>query len=211
VDDPVLTSAVLQRLAAGRWTIPVLALLSREQGSRFAVIERRFSLSRNSLTRTLAYLREQGWVMPNPGHGHPLRPEYVLTDSGRAIGAACERIEDVRARLGLEAPDLSRWTLPVAGGLGEDWTRFNALQSRLAPVTPRALSLTLQAMIGQDLVMRRLEDRFPPVALYGLTGRGRWRGDQAAVPCPCARYSSDCISIRRLTVRSNSNLPSPSA
>lgn len=172
VDDPVLTSAVLQRLAAGRWTIPVLALLSREQGSRFAVIERRFALSRNSLTRTLAYLREQGWVMPNPGHGHPLRPEYVLTDSGRAVGAACERIEDVRVRLGLEAPDLSRWTLPVAGGLGDDWTRFNALQSRLAPVTPRALSLTLQAMIGQDLVARRLEDRFPPVALYGLTGRG---------------------------------------
>lgn len=172
MNDPVLTSAVLQRLAAGRWTIPVLALLSREQGSRFAVIERRFSLSRNSLTRTLTYLREQGWVMPNPGHGHPLRPEYVLTYSGRAVGGACERIEDARVRLGLEAPDLSRWTLPVAGGLGDDWTRFNALQSRLAPVTPRALSLTLQAMIGQDLVTRRLEDRFPPVALYGLTGRG---------------------------------------
>lgn len=171
MNDPVLTSAILQRLAAGRWTIPVLALLSREQGSRFAVIERRFSLSRNSLTRTLAYLREQGWVMPNPGHGHPLRPEYVLTDSGRAVGAACERIEDVRVRLGLEAPELSRWTLPVARGLGE-WTRFNALQLRLAPVTPRALSLTLQAMIGQDLVTRRLEDRFPPMALYGLTGRG---------------------------------------
>jgi DNA-binding HxlR family transcriptional regulator len=28
-------------------------------------------------------------------------------------------------------------------------------------------------MIGHDLVKRRLEDRFPPVALYGLTGRGQ--------------------------------------
>ena len=55
----------------------------------FAVIERRFNLSRNSLTRTLSYLREQGWVMPNPGHGHPLRPEYILTESG-----AAERIVD---------------------------------------------------------------------------------------------------------------------
>ncbi|RSU41963.1 hypothetical protein CA239_16575, partial [Sphingomonas koreensis] len=169
VNDPVLSPAVLQLLSASRWAIPVLALLSREQGSRFAVIERRFGLSRNSLTRTLAYLREQGWVMPNPGYGHPLRPEYVLSDAGRAIGAACERIEGVRIRLGLEAPDLSRWTLPVAGGLEDEWTRFNALQTRLAPVTPRALSLTLQAMIGQDLVRRRLEDRFPPVPLYGLT------------------------------------------
>lgn len=172
VNDPVISPAVLQLLGASRWAIPILALLSREQGARFAVIERRFGLSRNSLTRTLAYLREQGWVMPNPGHGHPLRPEYVLTDAGRAIGAACERIENVRIRLGLKAPDLSRWTLPVAGGLEDEWTRFNALQTRLAPVTPRALSLTLQTMIGQDLVRRRLEDRFPPVPLYGLTGRG---------------------------------------
>ncbi|WP_164523713.1 winged helix-turn-helix transcriptional regulator, partial [Sphingomonas koreensis] len=135
MNDPVLSPAVLQLLSASRWAIPVLALLSREQGSRFAVIERRFGLSRNSLTRTLAYLREQGWVMPNPGYGHPLRPEYVLSDAGRAIGAACERIEGVRIRLGLEAPDLSRWTLPVAGGLEDEWTRFNALQTRLAPVT----------------------------------------------------------------------------
>lgn len=172
VNDPVLSPAALRVLTASRWAIPVLALLSREQGSRFAVIERRFGLSRHSLTRTLAYLREQGWVMPNPGHGHPLRPEYVLTDGGRAVGAACERIEDARARLGLEAPGLSRWTLPVTGGLTDEWTRFNALQARLAPVTPRALSLTLQAMIGQELVKRRLEDRFPPVPLYGLTGRG---------------------------------------
>lgn len=172
MNDPVLSSEVLRLLTASRWAIPVLALLSREQGARFAVIERRFGLSRHSLTRTLHYLREQGWVMPNPGYGHPLRPEYVLSDAGRAIGAACERIEDARVRLGLGAPDLSRWTLPVAARMGAEWTRFGALQARLEPVTPRALSLTLQAMIGQDLVRRRLEDRFPPLPLYGLTGRG---------------------------------------
>jgi DNA-binding HxlR family transcriptional regulator len=28
-------------------------------------------------------------------------------------------------------------------------------------------------MIGHDLVRRRLEDRFPPLPLYGLTGRGQ--------------------------------------
>jgi len=46
VNDPVLSPAVLQLLSASRWAIPVLALLSREQGARFAVIERRFGLSR---------------------------------------------------------------------------------------------------------------------------------------------------------------------
>lgn len=172
MNHPVLSAETLRLLTASRWVIPVLAVLSRDDGSRFAVLAHRFGLSRHSLTRCLNYLRGQGWVMSNPGHGHPLRPEYVLTDAGRAVGAACERIEAVRARLGLRAPDLSRWTLPVAGGLVADWTRFGALRTRLTPVTPRALSLTLQQMIEQDLVRRRLEDRFPPVPLYGLTGRG---------------------------------------
>jgi DNA-binding HxlR family transcriptional regulator len=78
-----------------------------------------------------------------------------------------------RTRLGLSATDLPRWGLPLVAGLAPEWSRFGELQTRLSPVTPRALSQTLQTMIGQDLVQRRLEDRFPPVALYGRTGRGR--------------------------------------
>lgn len=168
-----LDAAALKTLTAHRWAMPVMALLAREKGSRFAVIAARFGLSSHSLTRCLQHLRESGWVIPNPGHGHPLRPEYVLTEAGQAVGGACERIMETRRRLGLEAADLPRWGLPVVAGMGEEWTRFGMLQSRLAPVTPRALSMTLQAMIGQDLVRRRLEDRFPPVPLYGLTGRGQ--------------------------------------
>lgn len=168
-----LDDASLRMLTANRWAMPVMALLSRENGSRFAVIAARFGLSSHSLTRCLQHLRDCGWVAPNPGHGHPLRPEYVLTEAGLAAGGACERIMASREKLGLEAADLPRWGLPVVAGLGPDWTRFGMLQSRLAPVTPRALSLTLQGMIGQDLVKRRLEDRFPPVPLYGLSGRGQ--------------------------------------
>lgn len=163
---------MLRLFTASRWAIPIMALISQDQGSRFAVIERRLGLSRHSLTRTLAYLREQGWIEPNAGHGHPLRPEYVPTPAGQAIGVICERIEAARQRLHLELPDLSRWTLPVAERLSADWMRFGELQAGLNPVTPRALSQTLQGMIGQDLVRRRLEDRFPPLPFYGLTDRG---------------------------------------
>lgn len=171
---------MITALSASRWAIPVLALISAGPGARFAVIERRLELSRHTLTRTLAYLREQGWIEPNPGHGHPLRPEYVLTGCGRWVGGLCERIDAARRQLGLRPPDLSRWTLPVAGTLDADWTRFGALQTRLSPVTPRALSQTLQSMIGLDLVRRRLEDRFPPVPLYGLTKRGQTLAEAVA-------------------------------
>lgn len=167
-----LDAATLRKLVANRWAVPVLALLSREAGARFAVIAHRFALSHHSLSRCLAYLRECGWVVPNPGHGHPLRPEYLLSEAGLSVGAACEAIVAARARLGLAEADLPRWSLPLAAALAPDWARFGALQARLAPVTPRALSQALQTMIGRDLVKRRLEDRFPPVALYGLTGRG---------------------------------------
>lgn len=168
-----LDQALLRTLTANRWAVPVMALLARENGSRFAVIAARFGLSSHSLTRCLQHLRDSGWVIPNPGHGHPLRPEYVLTDAGQAAGGVCTRIMESRERLGLEPSDLPRWGLPLVAGMGPDWTRFGTLQSRLSPVTPRALSMTLQSMIGQDLIKRRLEDAFPPVPLYGLSGRGQ--------------------------------------
>jgi DNA-binding HxlR family transcriptional regulator len=163
----------LRMLEANRWAIPVLALLHREQGSRFAVIARAFGLSHNSLTRCLVHLKACGWVIPNPGHGHPLRPEYVLTEGGLAVGALCGQIETARARLKLGTGDLPRWSLPLVAGLGPDWTRFGEIQARLAPVTPRALSTTLKAVIDEALVRRKLEDRYPPLPLYALTGKGQ--------------------------------------
>lgn len=163
----------LRRLEANRWAIPVMALLSRERGARFAVIARAFDLPHNSLARCLAYLRACGWVIPNPGYGHPLRPEYLLSEAGRPIGALCERIAETRIRLALGAADLPRWSLPAVIGMAPEWTRFGELQTRIGTVTPRALSTTLKAMIGHGIARRRLEESYPPVPLYGLTGRGR--------------------------------------
>ncbi|RYD59669.1 MAG: hypothetical protein EOP60_01695, partial [Sphingomonadales bacterium] len=167
MSTPHIPPEILRMLGGNRWAVQVMALLSHG-GARFAVIARAYDLPHNSLARCLEYLRRAGWVIPNPGHGHPLRPEYLLSETGRPVGALCERIAAERERLALVAADLPRWSLPVVAGLAPDWSRFGELQARLAPVTPRALSQTLQAMIGHDLVKRRLEDRYPPVALYGL-------------------------------------------
>ena len=85
-----------------------------------------------------------------------------------------------REKLGLEPGQLSRWSLPLVARLGQEQARFSALRNALRPVTPRALSLTLKQMLTVDLVDRALEDEFPPIAIYGLTGRGRGaRGSDA--------------------------------
>src|SRR5690606_12930767 len=127
---------------------------------------------RSTLAAGLIQLQTAGWLARNPGHGHPLRPEYLLTDAGAPVAAFCARVMAGRERLGLEPGQMPRWSLPVVGRLRPAPARFTALRDALTPVTPRALSLTLKQMLAVDLVSRALEDDFPPVPIYGLTARG---------------------------------------
>jgi DNA-binding HxlR family transcriptional regulator len=163
----------MKRLTAGRWLVPLLAHVGAENGSRFATMLARLGLSRSVLAASLTALQEAGWLVRNPGHGHPLRPEYVLTEAGAPVAAFCQRLMAQREKLGLEPGQLPRWSLPLIVRLDGETARFSALRDALRPVTPRALSLTLKQLLQVELVDRALEDDFPPIALYGLTGRGR--------------------------------------
>lgn len=160
-------------LTAGRWLVPLLAEMGAEDSARLAVLLRRLGLSRSALSRSIGELEARGWLSRNPGHGHPLRPEYLLTERGRAVAIWCEGVVATRRLLGLEPDDLGRWTLPLVRRLDRRWKRFSALEAELRPITPRALSLALKQGLGVRLLERRLEDAFPPTALYGLTGRGQ--------------------------------------
>lgn len=162
----------LMRLSAGRWLIPLLALASAGGGMRFAEAVRRLGLARGVARDSIDTLVAGGWLARNPGHGHPLRPEYVPTTAGKVAGAWCERVMAAREALGLEPAALTRWTLPLLAALGEE-ARFGELATALAPVSPRALSLTLKAALAEGLIARRLEDSFPPVPVYRLDERGR--------------------------------------
>jgi DNA-binding HxlR family transcriptional regulator len=160
-------------LIGSRWFVPLLALADREEGVRSAVLTARLGISRSMLAGILDRLLRKGWIVRNPGHGHPLRPEYILTEAGRPVGAWCERVMEERRRLGLDANALGRWALPLVGRLDRRWERFSWLEGQLSPVSPRSLSLSLKQLLEVRLVDRRLEDAFPPRPLYGLTGRGQ--------------------------------------
>ncbi len=163
----------LRWLIGSRWFVPLLALAGREEGFRFAALVARLGISRSMLAGALDQLLRKGWLMRNPGHGHPLRPEYVLTQAGRPVGAWCERVIEARRHLGLEGRGLGRWALPLVGRLDRRWEQFSWLEAQLSPISPRSLSLTLKQLLDVRLVERRLEDAFPPRPLYGLTGRGQ--------------------------------------
>jgi DNA-binding HxlR family transcriptional regulator len=100
----MLNDEDVRRLGQGRWTVPLLAELLEQKGGRFASLLAGLGIARDSLARTLAQAIESGWVARNPGYGHPLRPEYVLTPRGEAVAAACCRMMATRRRLGLAPP-----------------------------------------------------------------------------------------------------------
>lgn len=164
---------LLSQLASQRWLLPVLAQFEVRRGARFAELLGAIGLPRDSLARTLDSARDKGWIIPNPGHGHPLRPEYVLTDAGLAVAEIAGKLHDRLQSLGLAAPDLTRWSLLVLRALAGGCERFNQLERALRPATPRALSQTLQSLVANDLVGREVEDGFPPSSRYRLTDRGR--------------------------------------
>lgn len=166
--DPLLV-----QLGSHRWLIPLLADLAAHKGARFVELIHRLGLSRDSCARTLEAAQAIGWVRRNPGHGHPLRPEYILTEAGAAAAARAATIAEAHRALGLPPGGATRWGLPLVAGIGAGHDRFNALSRLLAPATPRALSQGLSALGRHGLVTREVLDLRPPASRYDLTASGR--------------------------------------
>ena len=149
-----------------RWSAPVLAELERTGGARFVELVNRLGIGRESLRRTLAALIALGLVRRNPGYGHPLRPEYLLSRPGEEVAKRCGRL--------LEALDgdadvaLKKWSLPVIVALRRP-SRFSELREALPGVTPRSLALALKDLERAGLVRRRVEETYPPSTLYAPT------------------------------------------
>src|SRR5690606_13262506 len=164
---------LLLQLGSHRWLIPLLADLAAHKGARFVELIHRLGLSRDSCARTLEAAQAIGWARRNPGHGHPLRPEYILTEAGAAAAARAATIAEAHRALGLPPGGATRWGLPLVAGIGAGHDRFNALSRLLAPATPRALSQGLSALGRPGLVTREVVDLRPPASRYDLTASGR--------------------------------------
>lgn len=151
-----------------RWAAPILAELERSRGTRFVFLARSLEIANESLRRTLEALIELGLVRRNPGYGHPLRPEYMLTPDGRRAARVCARVlasaDDV--------PALRKWAVPVLAAL-DGGRRFSELRMQLAGVTARSLALALKDLQRADLIDRQVVEGYPPTTLYRPTAAGR--------------------------------------
>ena len=157
-----------------RWAVPTLAALDSLGGeAKFVTLQKHVGAGRDSLKRTLRALIDLGLVARNPGYGHPLRPEYVLTESGRALGPSCAALITKLRELGIEDIALRKWSIPLAHALATTAGRFNLVRSAIGQVTPRALAQALRDLQEAGLVERRLVDDNPPRTEYRLTARSQ--------------------------------------
>lgn len=164
-------TATLIDLGRRRWALPALAELHRADGLKFVTLVHRLGASRQAARQALDDLVSMGLAEANPGYGHPLRPEYVLTARGRQLGPACLTLWDLVRRLGLADVLLRRWSLAVLAAIRAGHRRFSAVRSAIPRITDRALTLTLKELQGAGLVDRRVIDGSPPATAYQPTAR----------------------------------------
>lgn len=165
----------IDRLAAlfrRRWACPVIAELHRAEGAKFVTLTSRLGASAGAMRETLDELVERGWVRRNPGYGHPLRPEYLLTAAGERVGPACADLDGALAAPGVKDVALRRWSMPVLYVVGEGPTRFSDVTHVLEGATDRAVSLALKDLSSVAIVRRELVPGPPIGTSYGATAVG---------------------------------------
>ncbi|MDU8943953.1 winged helix-turn-helix transcriptional regulator [Ovoidimarina sediminis] len=133
----------LVNLTSRAWSLKILALLEAGLPGRQAPLLAATDAGRTAFAASLDHLVELGLLERNPGHGHPLRPEFRLTPAGCAAAAIARRILNAVP----DEPALLRrsWTVPILA-LTDRPQRFSTLKTMLTPITDRALSTSLRSL-----------------------------------------------------------------
>ncbi len=162
----------LVKLTSRAWSLNILAALHSGVAGRQAALLSVTGASRSSFSLSLEHLVGLKLLERNPGHGHPLRPEFRLTPLG--VEAA-----EIASRLVKAVPDEGEfsllrksWTVPILA-LTSAPRRFSGIRSDLAPITDRALSASLYKLEEFDWIQREIDvSARVPFPTYCATNRG---------------------------------------
>ncbi|WP_029063860.1 winged helix-turn-helix transcriptional regulator [Labrenzia sp. DG1229] len=147
------------------WTIPILSSLHEGVAGRQAPLLTATGASRSAFAHSIDHLIKMGLLERNPGHGHPLRPEFRLTKAGHTAALLANRIHIASKN---EDQNLLRrsWTIPILTSLQRP-RYFNEIKRDLTTITDRALSQSLKAMETRHWVRRSVNDAArPPRSMY---------------------------------------------
>ena len=172
--------ATFVNITSRAWALPILSSLHGGIPGRQAPLLTATGASRTASSQSMDHLISAGLIERNPGHGHPLRPEFRLTPPGRPAAALAHKIQSATAA---EDHDLLRrsWTLPILASLHAP-RHFNDIRRTLLTITDRALSQSLKSMEDKNWVRRSVTDTArPPRTLYAAVNTGK-RISQIAGP-----------------------------
>ncbi|MFX3680942.1 transcriptional regulator [Oceaniradius stylonematis] len=162
----------LVNITCKAWSLAILAALHEGVPGRQAQLLTATGAGRTAFAQSVTHLVDLGLVERNPGHGHPLRPEFRLTGAGQDIAAIAHALTEAAAAS--QHRDLLRraWTVPVLALLQAPRT-FNEIGRSLGSITNRALSQALKSLEACGWVTRTVdEDARPPRAFYRATATG---------------------------------------
>ena len=163
---------LLVNITSRAWSLPILAHMHEDVAGRQAPLLHATGAGSTAFAQSVAHLIELGVLERNPGHGHPLRPEFRLTAMGKVAASMAHEIHNLPlgAELGLVRKS---WTVPILGAL-HDAQYFNEIGAMLPTATDRALSLSLKSLEQRDWVQRMVDGAArPPRPAYMAVNEGK--------------------------------------
>jgi len=160
---------LIVKVTSRAWSLDILSLMLSGTPGRQAALLSASGAGRTALVQSLSHLADLGLMERNPGHGHPLRPEYRLTQAGVDAAIIADKIK--RAVSETSEHELLRrvWTIPVLA-IAQKPRHFKDFKSELAPITDRALSQSLKHLQARLWIQREIDTAFrPPRPLYQTT------------------------------------------
>ncbi|WP_106753292.1 winged helix-turn-helix transcriptional regulator [Pannonibacter carbonis] len=162
---------LIVKITSRAWALPILDKLHLGIPGRQATLLAATGAGRTAFLQSLDHLLMIGLLERNPGHGHPLRPEFRLTPAGEvAARMANEVLNIVKA----DEQDLLRlsWTLPVLTTL-QTPQQFGEIRRSLSSISDRALSQSLRCMEQRTWIHRRVDEATrPPRPFYSAINNG---------------------------------------
>lgn len=164
--------ALLVKITNRAWSLQILALLHGGLPGRQATLIAKTGAGRTAFGQSMAHLIELKMVERNPGHGHPLRPEYRLTPLGKPVAAMAARITKAAPQTPANTLLRRSWTLPVLA-VSKTPRSFSGIKVELPNITDRALSQSLKQLRAQEWITRHIDpDVYPPRAIYHAVNHG---------------------------------------
>jgi DNA-binding HxlR family transcriptional regulator len=157
---------MLVKLTSRAWSLKILALLHAGTPGRQASLLSASGAGRTAFAQSLGHLVNLGLLERNPGHGHPLRPEYRLTDKGGEVALIAHKINRSVYHPSQQVVLRRTWTIPVLA-VSRQSRYFSDIKNDLQSITDRALSQSLNQLQAQHWIERKIDSLSrPPRPLY---------------------------------------------